>query len=230
MNLQSDKVDLIAVALLDVQHDMRPALADSRNPFYDSKYADLNAVWLAARQPLQDNGIAVIQGGDSLDEQPYLITTLLHKSGQFLRGALPLPMPIETVDFVNEKTKKTYHQEGGDFQALGSGITYLRRYLFSSMLGIITTDDDGEITKNREDSKRNKEPEPKAKKPTRAELTKAIDKGLEMVNPGDAQAVLAEWKEKMGVNEIKEGKIDQLILLREALVEAYRYQQNQEVN
>lgn len=123
---QSESIDKLATALNKVQGEKLFALLDKTNPFFKSKYADLSSVWSVAREPLTENGLSVVQvmaNGDSGD--PIVITQLMHVSGQWIRGKLEIPMP-----------KK-------DPQAMGSCITYGRRYSLCSILGICPDDDDG---------------------------------------------------------------------------------------
>lgn len=88
---------------------------------YKFKYAPLDAILAAVRAALADNGLAISQlldGGD-------LVTMLLHKDGQTLTGRFPLP-----------------RSDGDTVQALGSAITYLRRYSIQAILGIAAEEDD----------------------------------------------------------------------------------------
>jgi hypothetical protein len=86
---------------------------------YTFKYAPLEVILAAVRKPLTDNGLALVQTFDDGD----LVTTLFHKDGGAVSGRLGLP-------------------EAGTMQALGSAITYLRRYSVVAILGIATEEDD----------------------------------------------------------------------------------------
>lgn len=126
----SPDLNHLAAALVKVQAALQPAIKGKSNPFFSSKYADLGAVWDAARGPLTENGLAVTQVVDmqlntaSGALQPVLRTTLLHASGQWLSSAYPLN-PVKP-----------------DPQAMGSAVTYARRYAFSAMIGLVTEEDD----------------------------------------------------------------------------------------
>lgn len=117
----------LAEALAKAQGQIRGAAKDTTNPHFKSKYADLASVWEACRKPLADNGLSVVQFtkivGD--DRQPVLVTRLLHSSGECIEGDTPLLMGKQ------------------DMQALGSAITYARRYGLAAMVGIAPEDDDG---------------------------------------------------------------------------------------
>ena len=61
INDQSQDIKLLNQALSKTQGQLAGALKDSSNPFFKSKYADLESVWGVAREPLADNGLAVTQ-------------------------------------------------------------------------------------------------------------------------------------------------------------------------
>lgn len=113
---------------------------------YVYTYADLSDVLKAVRPVLAANSLAIMQfqeyedvrGSDHLD---WLRTRLLHSSGQW----------IETVVALEVDRKDAKGVMGAiDPQAMGSAITYARRYCLSAMLGIATEDDDdGAAAKNR---------------------------------------------------------------------------------
>ena len=58
---QSDSIANLALALSIVQGKLTYAVKDSANPFFKSKYADLESVWGACRELLSQNGLAVMQ-------------------------------------------------------------------------------------------------------------------------------------------------------------------------
>lgn len=86
---------------------------------YKFKYAPLDSILNAVRKPLSDNGLAISQ----LLDDGELVTMLMHKDGGRLSGRVALP-----------------NAEG--VQALGSAITYLRRYSIQAILGIAAEEDD----------------------------------------------------------------------------------------
>lgn len=127
LNLNEQIPGELAKAIIKVQGNLAIARKDSKNPHFKSLYADLNSVWDACRQPLTDNGIAVIQiPTDAGEGRVGLTTVLIHSSGQFISGT------------VSTKIAKD------DPQGVGSALTYLRRYSLASMVGIVAdVDDDG---------------------------------------------------------------------------------------
>jgi hypothetical protein len=130
---QSENINELAAALSKAQGEISPAIKDNVNPHFKSKYADLNSVWNACRQPLSKNGLAIIQTMGHDDKgHLQLITTLVHSSGQWIKSHLPI---------VTQKN---------DAQGIGSALTYMRRYSLSAIVGIAPDeDDDGESAMNR---------------------------------------------------------------------------------
>lgn len=125
MSEQSEQINELAGALSKAQGKITGALKDSANPFFKSKYADLASVWDACRAALSDNGLAVIQLTESDDSGVYVVTTLAHSSGQWVRSRLRLTPKDSTP------------------QGMGSAITYGRRYALAAMVGVAQVDDDG---------------------------------------------------------------------------------------
>lgn len=131
---QSENINELAAALAKAQGQITGALKDSSNPFFKSKYADLASCWDACRKPLSENGLAVIQSTAEMDGHLYVVTTLAHASGQWMRGWLPV------------KTKDDSPQ------GQGSGLTYARRYALAAIVGLAQIDDDAEAAQGRKPS------------------------------------------------------------------------------
>lgn len=119
----SDNIQNLAAALVKFQGEVETVRKTANNPFFRSKYATLAQILDVVRQPLADNGLAVSQFPTGEDA---ITTILLHKSGEYI---------METSQMSPEKRTP---------QALGSAITYARRYALSAVLGLnIDDDDDG---------------------------------------------------------------------------------------
>lgn len=129
---QSESVNELFGALAKAQAEIEGAEKGKVNPAFRSKYADLSSVWEACRAPLSKNGLCVIQQPFTRGNQAGLRTQLGHSSGQW-------------VACVSTTTPK----DGGP-QALGSCITYLRRYGLSAFVGVCPEDDDGEKAEGRD--------------------------------------------------------------------------------
>ena len=136
---KSESIKEIATALCAFQRVIEGAKKGSTGQIGNQryKYADLEAVWEAIREPLAANGMSVTQTFLESDLGRVIIeTTLLHTSGEWIGGSLSMPM-----------TKN-------DPQMAGSAITYGRRYALAAILGIYQEDDDGDTQrKGRDESK-----------------------------------------------------------------------------
>ncbi len=123
--MQSAEINELAKALSLAQSEMGTAKKDSTNPFFKSNYADLASTWDACRAALTKNHLAVVQTTEGDGKSVTVITTLMHSSGQWIRGELTM-LPVKT-----------------DPQGIGSCVKYARRYALSAMVGIADSDDDG---------------------------------------------------------------------------------------
>jgi len=142
--LTSFEINELAAALSKAQGVMEPAVKGTKNTFFKSSYADLGAVRESIRKPFADNGLSIVQGAFTIGEGLVMVRTrLLHSSGQWMESVLS----AEAKDLGP--------------QAVGSVITYLRRYGISAMAGVATEDDDGEAAERpREDPTKYREPQP----------------------------------------------------------------------
>jgi hypothetical protein len=122
----SENIDALAAAMATAQTTIEGALKDSANPHFKSKYADLSAVWTAWQKVGPFNGLAVMQFPGECDNGRMAMDTLItHKSGQWIKGTLSIPLPKV------------------DAQGYGSATTYARRYALAAAVGIAPEDDDG---------------------------------------------------------------------------------------
>lgn len=131
---RSDTIANIAPALLEAQKEIGAAKKGAENPFFHSKYADLGAVMEACKEALNRNNITVLQPvmGDCVE------TVLIHSSGEWISSETPIV----------QKLTRTTNRDGdvvetiSDPQAVGSAISYARRYGLQSMVFIPSEDDD----------------------------------------------------------------------------------------
>ena len=127
----SEQINELATALAKAQGEITGALKDSANPFFKSKYADLASCWDACRSPLSKNGLSVVQGLDVSDGHLYLVTRLLHSTGQWISSTTPVTPKDDTP------------------QGMGSALTYARRYALTAMVGVAQVDDDANAASGR---------------------------------------------------------------------------------
>jgi hypothetical protein len=111
---------------------MGGALKDSANDFFKSSYADLESVINAFRGHATANEISFTQGGGLTVDGLVVVTTLLiHSSGEWI--------------LTETGSKPKDHSP----QAVGSAVTYNRRYGIAAAFGVYQTDDDGEAAQGR---------------------------------------------------------------------------------
>lgn len=139
------EISNISKALVKAQKEMSNAVKGSNNPFFKSKYADLNAIREAVLPVLNENGVVVLQPTVHIEGKNYVKTMLLHESGEFL-------------DCLTE----IIYSKQNDAQAQGSGISYARRYGLQSFVCIGADDDDGNAaTPQNNPAQKNKVPSEK---------------------------------------------------------------------
>lgn len=109
------------------------------NPYFNSKYADLAQVIEVTKPILAKYGLAIIQSNLSHytvnTNYVGVSTTLIHESGEFITDNVLLPLPESNLNDTKQK-QINYAQVAGQYN------TYLRRYGWVSMCGVIAEDDD----------------------------------------------------------------------------------------
>lgn len=121
---ESQSIAALAAALAKAQGQMKAAAKSSLNPHFKSKYANLAAIWEAAREALSSNGLAVMQRVSSVPDGVLITTQLVHSSGEWVRDRCVWP--------VAQKTP----------QGMGSAITYGKRYALAALVGVAADEDD----------------------------------------------------------------------------------------
>jgi hypothetical protein len=138
----SETIGKLSAALAKAQGAIEGAKKDSENPFFHARYAALSSVWDACRGPLSKNGLAVVQSPGQNGEGLFVDSILSHSSGEWIASRLYVK-PGYT-------DKEGNFNELSDSQALGSAITYARRYGLQALVGIAPMDDDGEAAMGRQ--------------------------------------------------------------------------------
>lgn len=169
----SAEINEIATALSEFQGSIKqPKLtkevkvATRQGGNYKFRYADLSACMEASRECLKANGLAVVQ----MIDNDRLITLLTHKSGQWFQSVISIRNANNLA-----------------YQDLGSAITYLKRYSFCAILGIVADDDDDA---NRACGNQAVFSEPKQQGRTITDIVKSLDpdKELDLINALDEVA------------------------------------------
>jgi len=119
---KSQSIKSIAGALLLFQNKVGAVKKDAVNPFFKSKYASLNTIIEHINLPLSECGLSYAQFPD----ESGLTTILMHsESGEYLQSTYLMPVAKQN-----------------DPQAVGSAITYARRYALGAILGLAIDEDD----------------------------------------------------------------------------------------
>jgi hypothetical protein len=131
---QTESLDNLFGALAKAQAEMEVAGLNSSNPFFKSKYADLASVVKASRPALAKHALCVIQQIlMDKDGHQFLHTKLCHASGQWIESHIRIVPPKN------------------DVQTLGSYITYLRRYSYAAIVGVVVSDEDDDAEGTRQE-------------------------------------------------------------------------------
>lgn len=140
------KKETIYSRLLEVQKEVGAIAKDSKNPFFKSKYFDINGLIQHVNPILTKHGLVLLQ---PILEGKQCSIIVEADTGEQVISELTLPTLT-------------------DPQKLGSAITYYRRYTLGSLLGLQAEDDDGNIA-----SKESKKP---VKLPSLTEGTEQFNK------------------------------------------------------
>lgn len=121
----------LAGAFADIDH----AVKNSVNPHFKSTYANLAEVLDVIRRAFKGHGLAVVQLPGELKLREgfatvSITTTIIHASGEMIGAAMDMPVNAD------KNGKYTPH-------AVGSAITFGRRYALAAACGITQEDDDG---------------------------------------------------------------------------------------
>ncbi len=136
---QSETIGKLAEALGKAQSEFAPIIKSSQA--HRHKYADLGECFNSTRMALLNNGLAVAQYMSLNDcNEPAFVTSLLHSSGEFISGSMNFSM-VPYGPAVAGST--ALHLWGGT-------VTYIRRYMYCAMLGIIGEDEDQDGHHNRD--------------------------------------------------------------------------------
>src|SRR5882762_10353457 len=114
--------------LLEAQKEIGAIKKDSDNPFFKSKYFDINAILREVKPILNKHGLVLTQHLMVIEGKNGLLTAITDaESGEIL---------LESRCFLPDLVKS---------QEMGSAITYFRRYSLQSLLALDAEDDDGNL-------------------------------------------------------------------------------------
>src|SRR5215472_8018007 len=131
-------------ALAEAQAEMEPVRKDAQNPQTRSRYASFYALDEAVRPAYTAQGLTVSFDTDPANSKPGEVLVLAYVSlGGFTR-TYRISMPADGIGAKGGMVMTKTH-------AMGSAITYARRYLLSAIFNIATSDsdDDGNAASRR---------------------------------------------------------------------------------
>lgn len=188
---RSESITNLVVSLAKLQSHAQNVFKDKKNEFGNYNYADLAAVLDITRPLCAEHSFAVTQHCESETLFPppgttpavpltnvKIETVLMHTSGEWISSVLSLPVqPGRGMSMA---------------QAMGSCISYGRRYALASIIGIAQTDNDAALP-------------PEDTKPV-----KKLDKGEPPKDPQDKMT--STLKDKIGAtNELPLARLRKLI-------------------
>jgi hypothetical protein len=123
---RSETISELAKALVKFNSEVSKIAKDAANPFFKNNYATLDNIIDEVRPVLYKNGLSLMQFPSGDESGLVSVSTfLMHESGEWMESE-PLTMkPIKN-----------------DPQAIGSCITYARRYSLQAFLNLNTGEDD----------------------------------------------------------------------------------------
>lgn len=113
--------------LLKFQEKMGAITKDSTNPFFKSKYFDINKLLEEVKPVLSDLGLILVQALSHIDGKPAIKTELYD---------------VDSTEHLPLLSSTTPITENPDPQKMGSAISYFRRYAIQTMLCLQAEDDD----------------------------------------------------------------------------------------
>lgn len=207
MSDTTPKHDGLASALAAFQGDMPTVSKSSRADVgqYSYTYANLASISSVALPILSKHGLAFTCRPQHTEHGLVLEGRLLHESGEFADGELPL--------------------NGRSPQELGSSITYMRRYLFGCLTGIVTDDDDDGAAAQRHAKQQTPQGNAQAAAeyvppptPPRAEIMAKLDEACEALGKTRAQ-LTKKWRDTHNVGAV--AQLDDAAIVPDAVIFQY---------
>lgn len=118
--------------IFKLQQEIGKISKTQENPFYKSRYFDINKLLEQLMPLLEKYNLVISQPLTTVNERPAIETSIIDTETKdvLISGTITLP-------------------DIQDPQKMGSAITYYRRYAIQSMLGLQAEDDDGNLASNK---------------------------------------------------------------------------------
>lgn len=135
---------IIMETILKIQSELGALSKTETNPFFKSKYLDINALISQLMPLLEKYGLTVIQPLSNIDGKPALETIIFDKQAKRFTGSMSGEDVYEYDPRIIVRNKMPLPWLD-DPQKMGSAITYYRRYALQSLFLIQTEDDDANL-------------------------------------------------------------------------------------
>lgn len=148
--------------ILKIQSEIGVLVKTETNPFFKSKYMDINGLLEQLLPLLEKYGLTVVQPLSNIDGKPALKTIV------FQSKSTPHTLSTDGTETFGEKKGIIIEEtiplpDLQDPQKMGSAITYYRRYALQSLFLLRAEDDDANVV---------------SKKVEKTKLTNVIDEDL----------------------------------------------------
>jgi hypothetical protein len=132
---QTSEISELVKALCKAKKDFKNITRDGKNPFLNSKYVTLDAIINATEDALSNNGLIIMHHQELIDNNKFLVTELIHESGQI--------KSTETCmnEYITVQTNERGNAKVTPIQIFGSIITYLKRYHIGELLNVAIDED-----------------------------------------------------------------------------------------
>lgn len=195
---QGNALDLLAPAFVAAWGELDNVVKNKANPHFGSNYADLGALTDTVRPVFAAHGLAFLQAPGEMDgDKLTLIGLLIHKSGQSVSFRMQCPTGKPTA------------------QAVGSSITYMRRYMLAAIAGVAQVDDDGNAASERTAPRK---PSPSARPDSSASASYADEVETLLAQIKAAESIESLDKHRGAIQELGDQKVaDAYVARKKAL-------------
>ncbi|MDR4987122.1 ERF family protein [Bacillus cereus] len=194
---KSETITELAKALVKFNSEVNKIAKDADNPFFKNNYATLDTIIDEIRPILSKNGLSIMQIPSGDGQNVTLKTLLLHESGEWLESDELTMKPVKN-----------------DPQAVGSCITYARRYSLAAFLSLNTGEDDdgngatyGKGNKPNQKSSSGQSPNKPQGNSSGGGNGKASEKQMKMIHAKIAHVAVISKAEKQTVEDTLKSNI-----------------------
>ncbi|NQL22073.1 ERF family protein [Streptococcus suis] len=203
MMRKSETIIELSKAFAKMQMELEQPLKNADNPFFKSKYVPLENVVDSITRAANKHGLSFTQFPSSDENGNVTVGTMvMHESGEWIEYDPICMKPVKN-----------------DPQAVGSAITYAKRYALSAIFGI-TSDNDDDGNEATQPGKATPKATPKKQVSTTSnkipkEVVKAYKDAIQFVieRTGKNDGSITRWFcEKLGVVNIEDITMEQISL------------------